>query len=94
MSDWISVKDRLPTAVDADENGKVLIYRKMNSEQLANCKTVHDYAMVKYCDEYTMWLSIPPLPLPEPPKDEPFEELPEFKGTMKALDDLCNVRKK
>ena len=26
---------------------------------------------------------------------KPFvEELPEFKGTMSALDDLCNVRKK
>lgn len=30
---WISVKDRLPEREDADENGKVLVWREMNEGQ-------------------------------------------------------------
>ena len=32
---WIGVKDRLPTEIDGDENGKVLVFRFVNSGQKA-----------------------------------------------------------
>jgi hypothetical protein len=60
--EWISVNDRLPTLFDADENGKVLIYRSVNEEQKALSKSIHDWSMVKYCDSNTYW-----MPLPSPP---------------------------
>jgi len=31
---WISVEERLPAEKDADENGKVLIYRNMNEARV------------------------------------------------------------
>lgn len=62
---WISVVDRLPTEKDADENGKVLIYRIMNEGQESLSKSVFDWFMVKYCDKETCW-----QPLPSPPKTD------------------------
>lgn len=59
---WVSVADRLPTEKDADECGKVLLYRKMNKEQQAQAKSIHDWYMVKHCDSNTFW-----QPLPTPP---------------------------
>ena len=62
MVEWISVKDKLPTQEDADEYGKVLIYRETNSDQMGMSKTIYDYAMVKYCDEQTYWMKLPDKP--------------------------------
>lgn len=59
---WVSVEDGLPTEKDADENGKVLIYRNMNEGQKSMSKTIFDWWMVKNCDKTTMW-----QPLPAPP---------------------------
>lgn len=60
---WISVKQRLPTEKDADENGKVLVYRLVNDSQKPLAKSIYDWHMVKLCDEYTFW-----QPLPSPPQ--------------------------
>lgn len=63
---WIRLEDRLPTAADADENGKVMIYRKMNDSQNAMSKSIHDWLFLKHCDpKETYW-----QPLPSPPKSE------------------------
>ena len=62
MVEWVSVKEKLPTQEDADENGKVLIYRETNSDQMGMSKTIYDYAMVKYCDEQTYWMKLPDKP--------------------------------
>lgn len=58
-TEWISVEDRLPEGDDADENGKVLIFRKTNENQKALEKSVMDFKMVKYCDEDTYWTTLP-----------------------------------
>lgn len=60
---WISVKDRLPTKDDADENGKVLVYRFNNTSQVSLNKSIYDWKMCKYLHESSFW-----MPLPEPPK--------------------------
>jgi hypothetical protein len=61
---WIRVSEQLPTKKDADENGKVLVWREMNPDQKAMEKSIMDWSMVKYCDkEATHW-----QPLPQPPK--------------------------
>jgi hypothetical protein len=60
---WVRVGDRLPTEEDADENGKVLLYRDMNDSQKSLSKSIHDYFMVKNCDKDSFW-----RPLPSPPK--------------------------
>ena len=39
-NEWISVKDRLPTIQDADENGKVLVYRIVNDSQKSLSKSI------------------------------------------------------
>jgi len=62
VSEWVSVEDRLPTETDADENGKVLIWREMNDGQKSLSKSIFDYWMVKNCDSSTFW-----MPLPTPP---------------------------
>jgi hypothetical protein len=60
---WVRVGERLPTKEDADENGKVLLYRNMNDSQKSLSKSIHDYFMVKNCDKDSFW-----RPLPSPPK--------------------------
>jgi hypothetical protein len=61
---WISVEEKLPIEEDADENGKVLIWREMNPDQKAMEKSIMDWSMLKYCDKKTThW-----QPLPLPPK--------------------------
>ena len=62
---WIKCSTRLPTANDADENGKVLIHRKTNAGQAGMSKSIYDWGMVKYCDEKTSW-----MPLPSAPNEE------------------------
>jgi hypothetical protein len=69
---WISVKDRLPDEKDADENGKVLIWRRTNAGQQGLSKSIFDWYMVKNCDTDTFW-----QPLPPPPK--------YLKGKNKAM---------
>ena len=59
---WISVEDRLPTEKDADENGKVLVYRNTNEGQKGLSKSIFDYFMVKNCDSDTVWQPLPPKP--------------------------------
>ena len=66
MTEWISVNDRLPEKSDADENGKVLIYREANPDQKGLSKSVYDFYMVKYCDKSTFW-----MPLPKSPESQP-----------------------
>lgn len=61
---WISVEERLPTEEDADENGKVLLYRDMNTEQKAQAKSIHDWFMVKHCDKSSKWQPLPAAPTP------------------------------
>ncbi len=63
QTNWISVEDRLPTEKDADENGKVLVWREMNEGQAGLTKSILDWNMVKYCDKGSFW-----QPLPTPPK--------------------------
>lgn len=65
---WISVEERLPKESDADENGKVLILREVNSSQSFLSKSIHPYDQVKYCEKSTLWCSLPALP--SPPKTE------------------------
>lgn len=60
---WISVKERMPNIDDADENGKVLVYRFNNPSQSALNKSIHDWNMCKYLDISCYW-----MPLPGPPK--------------------------
>lgn len=62
VSEWVKVEDGLPTEKDADENGKVLVWREMNDSQKSLSKSVFDYWMVKNCDSSTFW-----MPLPTPP---------------------------
>jgi len=62
---WISVKERLPKQEDADENGKVLLYRETNPDQSTMSKSIYDWKMVRYCDNETYW-----MPLPKPPEDK------------------------
>jgi hypothetical protein len=58
------VEEKLPIEEDADENGKVLIWREMNPDQKAMEKSIMDWSMLKYCDKKTThW-----QPLPLPPK--------------------------
>lgn len=60
---WINLFDRIPKEEDADENGKVLIYRKMNDNQKPLEKSIHDWYMVKNCDPTeTFWQPLPPKP--------------------------------
>jgi hypothetical protein len=59
---WISVKERLPKLEDADENGKVLLYRKLNEDQKSLSVSIHDWSMVKHCDEFAFWMNLPPKP--------------------------------
>jgi len=62
-NNWISVSDKLPTILDADINGKVLILREMNDGQSVQDITIYDYLMVKHCDAETKWTSLPKRPL-------------------------------
>lgn len=61
-SQWISVEDRLPTKEDADENGKILVWREVESTQALMSKSIYDYTMAKYLDKSSFW-----QPLPNPP---------------------------
>ncbi len=58
QSEWVSVKDRLPTIEEQGE--KVLIYREMNESQKLLSYSVHDTSMVKYCDKDTHWKPLTP----------------------------------
>jgi len=61
---WIKCADALPTENDADEMGKVLLFRTTNDTQLSISKTIHDWNMVRHCDpDETYW-----MPLPKNPK--------------------------
>ena len=62
-SEWISVEDRLPTKEDADENGKVLVWREVESTQTLMSKSIYDYMMCKHLDKTSFW-----MPLPQRPK--------------------------
>ncbi len=59
---WISVKDRLPEREDADENGKVLVWREMNEGQSGLSKSIYDYDMVRLMDKNSFWQPLPPPP--------------------------------
>lgn len=63
--EWISVKDRLPTIDDADENGKVLVYRTVNDSQKSISKSIYDWNFTKHLDKDAYW-----MPLPNPPSNE------------------------
>lgn len=60
---WVSVKERLPTIHDADENGKVLVYRNVNDSQKSLSKSIYDWHFTKHLDDDSYWMR-----LPEPPK--------------------------
>ena len=62
-NEWISVEERLPTVDDADENGKVLVYRTVNESQKSIAKSIYDWNFAKYLDKGSYW-----MPLPSPPK--------------------------
>lgn len=57
---WVSVKDRLPTEDDADENGLLLAW----SSELEEWQVEVWSYVAKATDDYTHW-----KPLPQPPKD-------------------------
>jgi len=58
--EWTNVKDGLPKKEEVGD--KVMIHRKMNKAQSLNAYSVHDTTMVKYCDEDTYWMPLPPPP--------------------------------
>lgn len=62
---WVSVKDRLPTIDDADENGKVLVYRIVNDSQKSLSKSIYVWHLTKYLDDDSYW-----MPLPKPPNQK------------------------
>ena len=59
-SEWISVKDRLPTRDDANQNYSVLAINKRDG---IPGEWVYD-SVALYPGEYTYW-----MPLPEPPEE-------------------------
>jgi len=59
---WIPVEERLPEEKDADENGKVLIYRVTNNSQASLSKSIYDWAMVKYLEKDSHWMPLPNKP--------------------------------
>ena len=59
MTEWISVKDRLPP----DSCEEVLTYNK--SDGKVRIKWFSDWRNIKYYEWITHW-----MPLPEPPKDK------------------------
>lgn len=61
-NNWISVEERLPTNLEADENDKVLVYRITTSGQRGLSKSIIDWYMVKHMDKATFWQSLPPPP--------------------------------
>jgi len=63
-SKWVSVTEKLPTEQDADENGKVLVWRKMNKSQEVLSKSILDFSMVRFCEEDSFWMSLPTTPKP------------------------------
>lgn len=68
---WISVKKKLPTIDDGDENGKVLVYRVTNQGQSGLSKSIYDWSMVKYLDDESFW-----CPLIGNPNDSNIEQNP------------------
>ena len=98
MSDWISVEDRLPPEpkgveqiwVDVWAHGERYVDANYRDGKFYNLISDYDgdYSHKEEIEGVTHWS------IPEPPKAETAEEMPEFKGTMSALDDLCSVRKK
>lgn len=59
---WRSVEDELPTEVDADENGKVLVWREVNESQKSLEKSIYDWSMVKHLSKGSKWITLPKLP--------------------------------
>ena len=81
-ANWIDVKERLPRQSDADENGKVLIYRIVTDTQTAMSKSIMDYNMVRHMDE-GFWTT-----LPAPP-----EQLGAKEPIRNGLDGLTGLHK-
>lgn len=60
---WVKTSDRLPEKPDADENGKVLLYRLTTDNQTSSAKSIHDWNMVRHCDaDTTFWMPLPQKP--------------------------------
>ncbi len=58
-SDWISVKDRLPTREDAEPHGRVLALEIIGSDAYYATPI---WRLVARNSRYTHWMPLPPLP--------------------------------
>jgi hypothetical protein len=59
---WRSVKNKLPTEKDADENGKVLVWREVNADQQSLEKSIYDWSMVRHLKKTSYWQRLPKRP--------------------------------
>jgi hypothetical protein len=67
LTRWIPVSEKFPTAADADESGKVMIYRITTKSQRASAKSLYDWGMVKTCHpDETWWMPLPKDPITPP----------------------------
>jgi hypothetical protein len=67
LTRWVPVSEKFPTAADADESGKVMIYRITTKHQRAMAKGLLDWYMVKSCHpDETWWMPLPKDPITSP----------------------------
>ena len=60
---WVKPADRLPTEVDADFEGAVLVSQKSYDDyEDYKIATVHWETVVNFPEDFEFWSSIPPLP--------------------------------
>ena len=60
---WVKTADRLPTEVDADFEGAVLVSQKSYDDyEDYKIAIVHWETVVNFLEDFEFWSSIPPLP--------------------------------
>ena len=63
LNQWVPTSERMPERSDADEKGKVLVFRKLNESQAFQEKSILPYEFLKHCEkDSTYWQPLPPAP--------------------------------